>query len=658
MKIRKKTLALLLFSVAFMCSVGVSAFVLWQTDALHLQPSQPVVSTAVGRVLYPAADGEGRWGYIDEQGDWQVPAQFEEACLFEGKAAWVKQYGMWGAIDAAGEFVVQPEYGRIAVFEDGSNRFVAAFDSLLSSQAVNTSLYDINGQKLFGLGGELREPSSGLMAFSRDKGGEIRWGYINPHGEIIIEPNYTEVGQAAGNYALVKDEAGQTLLLNIYAKTGTACAAADNLDAVGSRLVLVKGETAGLYGYQDVDGNMQIDASLVKAEAFRGGAALAAVPASSGTAAPGELWGLLTPDGVWALTPEYRGGVYLDRGVYAMELVNQPGYHIVNALGEKIIDAVVYRYDGWQQGLLACHTADSTQFVDINAKLVADKTLPLTPGAIWQGDMYGIISADGAMWYTAEGEKLFAEGRECLLGQNDELRLSCELEADRGYMAYYPQVSGVDKLTGNWRKLNTALKEQAVDDYAAEYADGDEINFVVCGDYELKRCGNVLTVCQRLQLDDSWQPDGAVENVAHTVCFDVASGRMYRLGDLFAAGYNWRTELGKLLAASYEVQCAQAGVAAKAEVLEQLGKRLARNVDFAPDAAGLTLYFALSDGSVEKVQLPWAEVDAWLNRDGALWQALGITDVLEYVAGAADEPAGAADTENQGNSENSENQEK
>lgn len=644
MKIRKKTLALLLFSVAFMCSVGVSAFVLWQTDALHLQPSQPVVSTAVGRVLYPAADAEGHWGYIDEQGAWQVQAQFEQACLFEGKAAWVKQNGLWGAIDSAGEFVVQPEYAEIELFEDGNNRFMAARGSVLSSQMVNTSLYDINGQKLFGLAGELKAPSSGLMAFSRDKGGKIRWGYINPHGEIIIEPNYAEVGQAAGNYALVKDEDDQTLLLNIYAKTGTVCAAADNLDAVGSRLVLVRGEAPGLYGYRDVDGNVQIDASFVKAEAFRGGAALAAVPASSGTSAPGELWGLLTPDGVWALGPEYRAGVYLGNGVYAMALCGQPGYHIVNSLGEKIVDTVVYCYDEWQQGLLACHTADSTRFVDINARQRAELALPLTPGAVWQDDMYGVMNAEGAIWYTAEGKKVFAGGRECLLGANDELQLGCELEAAAGYLVYYPQVTGADKLGNTWRRLNTALKEQAVDDYATEYADADEINFMVCGDYELTRCGNVMTVCQRLQLDDSWQMEGgATENVAHTVCFDAASGRMYRLGDLFVAGFGWRTELGGLLATSYDVQCAQAGEAAQEEVLELLNRRLSRNMDFVPEADGVWLYFTLLDGRVVKIELMWADVDEWINRDGNLWQGLALDDELEYVAGVADDAAVAMD---------------
>lgn len=618
MKIRKKTLALLLFSVAFMCSVGVSAFVLWQTDALRLQ-SEPVVSPSVQtEILYAARAEDGRWGYIDGQGEWQIAAQFEQARAFDGKVAWVRQNGLWGAVDATGEFAVQPEYKRIEQYVDGNNRFMAAFDSVASSQATNSSLYDINGQKLFGLAGELLPPSSGLMAFSREKGGKITWGYINPHGEIIIEPDYAKVGQAAGNYALVKDENGRTMLLNIYAKTGIEFAAAVDLNAVGSRLVLVRDEVSGLYGFMDVDGNLQIDYSLAAAEAFRGGAAVAAEAANGDAYA---RYGLLTSEGVWAVEPAYRGGVYLDNGIYAMALMDEPGYHIVNALGENIIDGVVYRYEDWANGLMACHTADKTLFVNTQGKQEADLTLALTPNVVWQGRLYGVMDENGASWFDGDGRVVFAEGRERQLTEN--VRLVTVLENTfGGYLAYYPQVEG-EKLSAQWNKLNTVLKNAAVDDYFADCIDGEDINFTANGDFVLTEQGNVMTVCQRLTLEDSQQSDG-VENVLNTVCFDKTNGRQYRLGDLFADNFNWRTELSELLTINYQLQSAGRGEVTLVEVIELLEKRLARNVDFSCGADGVTLYFALSDGHNVGIDLLYADVDEWLDKDGALWQALGM----------------------------------
>lgn len=619
MKIRKKTLALLLFSVAFMCSVGVSAFVLWQTDALRLQ-TEPVMSPSVqAGVLYPARDEGGLWGYIDGQGEWQIAAQFEQARIFDGKAAWVQQNGLWGAVDATGAFIVQPEYARIEQYIDGNNSFVAAFDSALSSQSVNSALYDINGQKLFGLAGELLPPSSGLMAFSREKGGTVRWGYINPHGEIIIEPEYAKVGQAAGNFALVKDENGQTILLNIYAKTGIEFGAAADLNAVGSRLVLVCDDVSGLYGFMDVDGNLQIDYSLAAAEAFRGGAAFAAEKVGDTV-----RYGLLTPEGVWAVEPTYRSGVYLDNGIYAMAQADEAGYHIVNALGEKIVDGVVYRYEDWTSGLLACHTADKTVFVNTQGEQEDDLTLALTPNAIWQGHLWGVVDENGASWYDTDGVAVFAEGHERQL--TDEVRMLTALEnRSGGYLVYYPQVEG-EKLSGQWSKLNVALKNVAVDDYIDDYSDGEDINFTVSGNYTPVEQGNVLTVCQHLTLDDAWQTDGgSVENVLHTVCFDKTDGRQYRLGDLFVDNFNWRTELSEPLTVSYELQCAGRGEASLVEVIELLEKRLARNVDFACGADGVTLYFGLSDGYTAEILLLYADVEEWLDKDGALWQALQIS---------------------------------
>ena len=81
MKLRKKTIALLLFSAAFICSVGVSAFVLWQTDVLNLPSQNKPVTAPVEEslTLYPAPAADGRWGYINEQGEVILPQTYEEA---------------------------------------------------------------------------------------------------------------------------------------------------------------------------------------------------------------------------------------------------------------------------------------------------------------------------------------------------------------------------------------------------------------------------------------------------------------------------------------------------------------------------------------------------------------------------------------------------
>lgn len=618
MKLRKKTIALLLFSAAFICSVGVSAFVLWQTDVLNLPSQNKPVTAPVEEslTLYPAPAADGRWGYINEQGEVILPQIYEEALPFYGKAAWVKQNGLWGAVDAAGTVLVTPEYAEIAVYEDGSNRFICASGSNVSAAPQNSSLYDVNGQKLFGLAGDLKEMSSGLMAFSRTRNGVTTWGYINAHGEIIIEPVYAAVGQVSGNYALVRDMEGQKLLLNIYAQTGVPVDGVDSLDAVGSRMVLLKDTASGLYGYQDVNGELVIDYAFTAAEPFRGGAALAATDGGTG---------LLSPDGVWMAEPVYADGQYLGHNVYALKLLDAPGYLLVDELGEPVVADTVYGWEEWRNGLLACHTAVATLFINAAGELQPGLELSISPGVFRLGKLYGVQDMNGLSWFDDAGHTVYSVGRDRALSA--DVRLLTVLEnSDVNYLVYYPQAEAVDgSLNSTWRRLNQALADNALGEYYDSYTSGGELKFAVRGNCYLVTAGGVISAIQTLTLDDSWEAGGGLEEAVHTVCFDAVTGRQYRLADLFADGVNWRQELLEPARASYGLLAA-AGAPEQPEMQEILSKRLSRNLDFSLSDEGLTLYFALSDGAVQLVPVSYQDIDSLLDKSGSLWQNLqGIT---------------------------------
>lgn len=96
------------------------------------------------------------------------------------------------------------------------------------------------------------------------------------------------------------------------------------------------------------------------------------------------------------------------------------------------------------------------------------------------------------------------------------------------------------------------------------------------------------------------------------------------MADLFVDGFNWRSELLQPLTVSYELQCAGRGEAVLVEVVELLEKRLARNVEFACGADGITLYFALSDGYNVAIELLYTDIDEWLDKDGVMYEALNL----------------------------------
>lgn len=71
--------------------------------------------------LFPAMDGDGRWGYINVQGEWAIEAQFDLASEFRGdyamaavmpedEAADIWESPCFGIIDRSGAWVLLPEY--------------------------------------------------------------------------------------------------------------------------------------------------------------------------------------------------------------------------------------------------------------------------------------------------------------------------------------------------------------------------------------------------------------------------------------------------------------------------------------------------------------------------------------------------------------------
>lgn len=643
MKIRKKTMALLLFSTAFICTVGVSALVLWQTDVLNLPSGQPVEPTVTENpqpvsLLYPALNEDGLWGYIDDKGKMALPAVYQEALPFTGKAAWVKQNGFWGAIDFEGNFVVPAEYESISTQTHNGSSFVAAYNALSSPvyPEPNTALFDPNGAKLFGVSGRLGELCDGLMAFSRQRGEQVSWGYINPHGEIVIEPVYAEVGQVSGNFALVRDFEGKVLLLNIHAKSaaevpelaGNTLESAQDLNLIGSRLILVQQD--GKYGYVSVSGGVVITYAFDWARPFQGGAALVG---------QGELTELLAPDGT-VLVPakNYAAAEYLGAGLYAFKEQGGAAWQIYNAQGELAVEEPVFGFGQWQNGLCSFWTADYTGFFNAEGQVQPGLRLDLQPGVFRLGHLYGVKDVNGQTWFDEHGHTVWSVGRdrELLPGVN---LLTVLENRDVNYLVYYPQVELSNRATDEdvavWGRLNRALEDNALGEYYDSYMLRDELQFRVSGDFAIVSSGAVFSVVQTLRLDDSWQSyqtaNNGQEKQVHTVCFDKDSGQLYNLSDLFKPGVNWRVELLEPARGTYSVSQAGQGLPENPEVLDFLERRLPRTMEFSLSWSTLTLYIPLSDGSCQPLEIYYQDIEELIDMEGELWQRMRTVDSLNNL---------------------------
>ena len=654
MKIRKKTLALLLFSTGFICTVAVSALVLWQTDVLNLphgQDEKPTISNNVSTqgTLYPALREDGLWGYINEQGaqvlpvslqtatqlDYESPPPaYQEARPFLGKTAWVKQNGFWGAIDTEGNFVVPAEYESIEVYKHSDTYFVAAYNALSSAvyPNPNTALYDVNGAKLFGISSRLGQLCDGLMTFSRKRGDQLTWGYINPHGEIVIEPIYAEVGNVSGNFALVRDFEGRTLLLNIYAKNAVEISELSvdlkssplvlpDLNVIGSRLILMQKD--GKYGYVSVTGGVLIDFAFDAAWPFQGGAAVVW---------QGDMAELIAPDGT-VLVPakNYVSVLHLGYGIYAFKEQGAAGWLVYNAEGSLLVDEPVFGFGGWQNELCSFWTADYTSFFNAAGQVQPGLRLDLQPGVFRLGHLYGVQDVNGQTWFDEHGRTVWSVGRDRELAPGVNLLTVLENQS-ADYLVYYPQVEMANKAAVSpeqfavWKRLNYTLADNAMGEYYESYQLHDELQFMVSGDFEILSSGTVMTVVQYLRLDDSWKTftdaPGAREEHIFTACFDKETGQLYSLNDLFKPGVNWRVDLLEPARGTYSVRQAGLGLPENPEVLDYLERRLPRILEFSLGRDTLTLYITLSDGTSQHLEIYYQDIEELIDMEGELWRRL------------------------------------
>jgi hypothetical protein len=97
----------------------------FQERVVELQPgaARQDVLLAVGPYgsrRAPAKDESGKWGYLDPEGKWVIPAKFERVGVFSrGLAAAKEPGGKWGYLKPDGSWAIEPRFSRARAFTDG-----------------------------------------------------------------------------------------------------------------------------------------------------------------------------------------------------------------------------------------------------------------------------------------------------------------------------------------------------------------------------------------------------------------------------------------------------------------------------------------------------------------------------------------------------------
>ncbi|MEW2418816.1 WG repeat-containing protein [Streptomyces sp. NPDC046866] len=248
---------------------------------------------------------DGRWGYAGTDGLPVIPAALEEAGLFRHGLAAARTGGGVGYLDATGRFVIRPQFAAAGEFAANGLAGVRMADSgrcgFIDREGRTVVDPQFDGARPFGPGG-----------VAPVRVGEL-WGLIDERGRWVVEPSFTMFNPFGANglaYVL-----GGTLTEHfggfVDARGEVVVKAAK-----GSRLSehfrcgLVRFDNGYAHGFLDAGGAEAIEQKYEWAEDFdTGGAAVAhrlepvgeedpeEVRAAAAKRPSGRAWGVLRTDG-------------------------------------------------------------------------------------------------------------------------------------------------------------------------------------------------------------------------------------------------------------------------------------------------------------------------------------------------------------------------
>jgi len=312
-----------------------------QFDTIGCQ-QEGLIAVEVGAEQGPDGTRSGKWGFINYQGQMVISPQFAFAGCFDQGRAFVLLPAIEQSaqqrvfIDPTGRVVILPAANLAGVFSEGR---------LLQVVNDRWGYVDQEGQTVIPPQfQEAREFSEGLAAV---KVGD-RWGYINPSGQMVILPRFTFAAEFSEGLAAVSLDPAETYpqmrlgfidstgklviapqLIGINACTGEGPEFSEDrvaiysdrrtvfLDRQGQTVIQLEGYASNFSeglavvwqgdraGYMTPDGKFAITPQFLNAYPFKNGLAAVRVPAPPNSPNSEQTWGYIDRQGNFVWPPRY-----------------------------------------------------------------------------------------------------------------------------------------------------------------------------------------------------------------------------------------------------------------------------------------------------------------------------------------------------------------
>lgn len=142
----------------------------------------------------------GKWGFINEKGEQKIPFEYDDAAPFIEGLAVVEKNLKYGFINEDNEVIIDFQFDIALPFEKG-------FAIVQSNEKWGT--IDKMGKIILPLEYDVlrRMDSCELLKFGEEYDGhDLKYGLINPHGEIVIDALYKSIGTFNNGLAAVNRE--------------------------------------------------------------------------------------------------------------------------------------------------------------------------------------------------------------------------------------------------------------------------------------------------------------------------------------------------------------------------------------------------------------------------------------------------------------------
>ncbi len=289
--------------------------------------------------LFPVGRGQ-KYGYVDNQGEWVIGADFQDAQRFKAGVALVQKGDLYGYLNKEGKLVISPGFSIAYPFQEE-----------VAAVRKGSSYKDLWGF-IKGDGSYLIQPAyrtvgsfkQGLAAVQNNK---LKFGFINKEGETIIKPIFNTVYDFSEGFAAVNrkekwyfiDTTGQPLTKKKkkkkrkkrkkkkkkklkFKKYYQAGSFSEGLAPVRNK--------KGKWGYINSAGKLVIKYKF-KASANSVGSFFSGLA----RAKRGDFFGFINKKGKWVIPARYEAAGRFSEGLAAVKVKGKWGY--INTSGKLVI---------------------------------------------------------------------------------------------------------------------------------------------------------------------------------------------------------------------------------------------------------------------------------------------------------------------------------